>query len=510
MRIRVALVALSMLALASVDRATLPPLEPAQAEAEGVSAIATGSSSKHSCLITGAGGVKCWGRNDHGQLGDGTRIDRTTPVHVQGLEGSVAAVATGYSHTCALTTGGDVLCWGRATQGQLGDAPECMLFCLSPVNVSALGDNIASITTGYLHSCALNHGGGVQCWGNNFHGQLGGARLGENSSTPVDVGGLSSGVASVAAGDWHTCAVMVSGGLKCWGENLHGQLGDGGSGVNRIAPVTVQGIGSHVTSVAPGAKHTCAVPASGSVKCWGSNGYGQLGNGTSTNSTLPVSVSRLDAGIVALSAGGDHTCGLTSGGNLSCWGRNDQGQVGDGSTVNRNLPAAVAGLNAAAPVGAGERHTCALGGDGDAACWGDNAFGQLGDGYAPVDSSVPVLTFKSAVTKGPENDTDGDGCPDVNEQQTTPGSELRGGLRDYQNPYDFYDVNGDRVIDLPNDFVSVVEHYAPTGAETTYDAALDRGPSAGPYAWSMTAPDGVIDLTNDILGVIRQIGHRCV
>ncbi len=247
---------------------------------------------KHTCALTTAGGVQCWGANGAGQLGDGTWEDRPTPVDVVGLEGGVVAIATGLWHTCALTTAGGVQCWGRNDSGQLGD-------------------------------------------GTTTHRNL-----------PVDVVGLGGGVVAIAAGGYHTCALTASGGVQCWGFNYYGQLGDG-TEVGRPTPVDVVGLGGGAVAIAAGGKHTCALTTAGGVQCWGDNGAGQLGDGTTTHRNIPVDVVGLGGGAVAIAAGEEHTCALTATGGIQCWGHNEHGQLGDGTRWNyRTTPVDVVGWEA--------------------------------------------------------------------------------------------------------------------------------------------------------------------
>jgi alpha-tubulin suppressor-like RCC1 family protein len=244
----------------------------------GVAAIATGGF--HTCALMTTGGVKCFGYNGSGQVGDPASGFRSKLVDVVGLTAGVVAITAGLSHTCALTTGGGVKCWGSNFNGP------------TPVDVAGLTSGIAAIAAGSGHTCALTEGGGVKCWGGNQFGQLG-----DNSTddrlNPVDVAGLATGVTAIATSNNHTCATTTSGAMKCWGDAQYGQLGDNSTGdanLRRLSPVDVAGLAGGVTAMATGVWHTCANTASSGIKCWGSNAVGQVGNGTFGNQYLsPVS-----------------------------------------------------------------------------------------------------------------------------------------------------------------------------------------------------------------------------
>ncbi|HOY62044.1 MAG TPA: RCC1 repeat-containing protein, partial [bacterium] len=276
------------------------------------------------CALTTSGGVKCWGNNDYGILGDGTTTDSNIPVDVVGLTNGVVSVSSGVMHACALTTSGGVKCWGDNAHGKLGDG--MITSSTIPVDVVGLTSGVALISSGAYHTCALTTSGGVKCWGNNDYGQLGDG-TNTDRHAPVDVVGLTSGVASVSSGFDHTCAVTTSGGVKCWGTNYYGQIGDGTT-TNSYMPVDVVGLASGVISVSSWSSHTCAVTTSGGVKCWGSNENGQLGDGTTTYSYTPVDVVGLTSGIASVSSGNLHTCAVTTSGCVKCWGSNVGGKLG--------------------------------------------------------------------------------------------------------------------------------------------------------------------------------------
>lgn len=349
----------------------------------------------HSCAVSMLdGAVKCWGKNSVGQLGNGmTNAGATAPVTVTGLA-AVKQLALGYDHSCALLSDKTVRCWGYNASGQVGDGTTTDRW--SPVAVSGLGDVVA-ISAGAHHTCAVLSSGGAKCWGGNGNGQLGDGTT-TRRSTPVAVSGLSAGVAGITAGAAHTCAQLMAGGAKCWGYNGKGQLGDGTT-TQYTVPVTVSAL-SAVTALSAGNNHTCAMAAS-TIKCWGENLYGQLGDGTTTHRTTPVSV-MIGGQAVALATGlmtnQSSSCASFPGGNLKCWGQNSYGQLGDGSTINRLNPvdALILGspavtLNGVSAIGTGSsaNHTCAALSATTVRCWGKNALGQLGDGTT-ANRSIPA------------------------------------------------------------------------------------------------------------------------
>ena len=332
----------------------------------------------------GGGAVRCWGANSSGQLGDGTRLPRIAPAVVGGLT-APTQVATGADHACAVVSGGGVRCWGRGGAGALGNGT--VLDQLSPVSVTGLGGPATAVAAAADTTCALLSGGTVQCWGAGASGQLGNGTNTGLQGTPVTVSGLT-GVAQLTAGVEHFCAVVTGGTARCWGSGGFGQLGQGLAS-SSSTPVTVAGL-SGVNRVAAGFLHSCAQLTSGGVRCWGANSNGQLGDGSFTNRLAPVAASGL-GGATSLAASGNQTCAVT-GGTVRCWGQNQDTQIGDGTFADRGTPTTVRGLTGVGAVDVGYQSACARIADGSQRCWGARTGGGIGS--APVTATPrPVQQF---------------------------------------------------------------------------------------------------------------------
>ena len=296
-------------AVASSDRS--------KAGAVKVTAITAGLD--HTCALTRAGAVKCWGYNGHDELGTGrgdSLPKSSTPVDVQGLSGGVTAISAGVRHTCALTRTGGVKCWGAKYSGALGDGTTSRHF--APVDVSGLSSGLMAVAAGYDSACALLGTGGVKCWGSNAFGKLGDGTT-DDRLTPVDVIGLSGGVTAIATGGLRSCAVLATGGVKCWGYGY-------GS-----APTDVAGLTSGVTAISVGGPD-CALTNTGGVKC------------LDGDPRIPVDIPGLSSGVTAVATNALHGCALTSVQGVKCWGLNDHGQLGDGTTSDRSMAVDVSGL----------------------------------------------------------------------------------------------------------------------------------------------------------------------
>jgi len=348
-------------------------------------AVATGF--LHTCALIAGGGVKCWGANDRGQLGNGTTSDSFTPVDVS-LPAAATVIATGYAHSCALVAGA-VWCWGDNTTGELGDGTT--INRSSPVQVAGISGATAlaaggdSPPTPYGHTCAVVSGGAVWCWGFNQWGQLGnGSATPMQATSPVQVVGLT-GATAVATGGRHTCA-LAGGAVWCWGANDSGQLGDGSSSQQQPSPVSVTL--ASPTFIATGQNHTCATTPSG-LWCWGLNLSGQVDPGVTTSPFTQPHAPNLGGGLNAIrtAAGRAHTCALEPPTGLKCFGANNAGQL-TGSTNKVDVTLLAPGT--AGEIAAGGDHTCALTGDGGIQCWGANDRGQLGNGQTGAPVATPA------------------------------------------------------------------------------------------------------------------------
>jgi alpha-tubulin suppressor-like RCC1 family protein len=339
------------------------------------------------CGVTPSGSVYCWGYNIYGQIGDGSTSSRLAPVAVLGGV-TFAAASPGSYHTCALDTSGAAYCWGYGANGRLGNNSTTALTAPTPVGG---GLALTTVSAGESHGCGLTSAGAAYCWGYNAFGQLGNNSTSQ-STTPVAVSG-SLTFQSIRVGYYYTCGVTTGGAAYCWGAGANGQLGNGGTG-NVSTPSLVSASGITFASVSAGRLHTCAVTTGGAAYCWGQGDQGQLGNGLTGSSTVPLLVSGgLTLSAVSTSGGSvtsAHTCGRTTGGAVYCWGRNVEAQLGDGSTTQRDAPVQVSSGLSFTSVNAGNTHTCAVTTTGAAYCWGANSSGQLGNG-GTVTSTTPSL-----------------------------------------------------------------------------------------------------------------------
>ena len=371
---------LSIAATLIMALATLTTATVAQADSPQL----IGGGQGYMCVLMKTdGGVKCWG-SSYGSGAGPAASSGPEPKDTINLSG-VVALAAGSSHNCALRNDGAVLCWGDNLYGSVGEASTATRYLTTPQIVNGIGSAIG-ISTGASgqHSCALIANFSARCWGYGISGQLGNG-LTSSSNVPRQVAG-GDAFATIATGAYHTCAVTLGGAAKCWGYNSHGQLGDG-SKTERYTPTTVLGLGSGVVDVTAGFSHSCALLATGTVKCWGVASRGQLGNGGPTSgnnpdSTTPVDVLNLTA-VTSLTAGYYHNCATLLDGGVKCWGYR-LGAIGDGvqwtssADYVQPTPSSVVGLSGpVVSLGTSWDYTCAVVVSGAVECWGAHPTGAL-------------------------------------------------------------------------------------------------------------------------------------
>jgi alpha-tubulin suppressor-like RCC1 family protein len=385
-----------------------PPSGGGGGSVDGAPPAIIAAGTRHTCVVDRARTVSCWGANDLGQLGNGTRVDSARPVQVPGLQ-NVLALTAGGDHSCALQDGGNILCWGAGELGQLGQGR--FADSLEPVAVQGLEAAAVGVAAGRTHTCAVTDDGKVRCWGSNASGQLSrpvaGADAVASSRLPLLIPGLAGNAAVLGAGLDHTCVARTQGAPRCWGANAQGQLGNGTAGAVGTA-LDVQGISGNVVALAGGATHSCAILDTGAMFCWGSNAQGELGNGTASADPSLVAVqatSLTGRDYTALSLGDQFSCAVAPLrvqrlGTAVCWGRNTDGELGQDS-LGAGDDAGLAGSSTPLPVrtlnlfdfiaiGSGDGHTCAIDGTDRIRCWGVNADGQLGSGVISAKEDVPT------------------------------------------------------------------------------------------------------------------------
>ena len=333
---------------------------------------------EHACALLANGTVRCWGRGDSGQLGNGIATGTAFPT-LADVEG-VTQVAAGRWHTCAILADTTVQCWGNNEYGQLGDNSTTNR--PSPVTVYGVGgtgtlSGVTAIAAGGYHTCALLNTGAVACWGRGDYAEIGEGSAG-GFLVPVLAASVSTAVA-IAAGDVHTCAVLSNGTVDCWGAGNNGRLG---TGLYDWAwtPTPVVDIDNAV-AIAAGGSHTCAVLATGALSCWGSNAVGQLAldPAVTPETIVPITVPGV-TGVKAVTAGFRDTCVLRTSGTASCWGQVASGAPGTG------------GLTGVTSIGIGGAAACSTLTSGSIACWGTNDMGELGDGTTTSSATAVVST----------------------------------------------------------------------------------------------------------------------
>lgn len=370
-----------------------PPAQ-GQTAVSGVTAIGAGEN--HTCLLTSTGAVRCWGANFQGQLGNGGADPFETsafPSDVLGLSQGVTQLAVGDNHACALTAQGGVKCWGSVVDYLPGNNSPLS----RPVDVE-LGRAAIAVASGNGFSCALLDSGGVRCWGTNEFGQLGDGTF-DFPFAPVSVVGLPGPMLSIEAGGSSACARSAAGATYCWGRNSQGQLALGTFDTNQLSATSVTALDAAYAELRLGGSHGCGVRA-GAALCWGLGVNGQLGDGSRARRALPGAVTGLSMGVTHVSGGLEHSCATLGDGTARCWGRNNNGQLGDGTGTERLTPVQVTDLAGVASIAAGHRHSCALLASGGVRCWGLNSAGQLGDGTTQS-RLVPVAVVQRSAPDAP-------------------------------------------------------------------------------------------------------------
>ena len=374
--------------------------------------------SEHTCAILSDETMSCWGANTFGQLGTGDTTASPTPAGVSFVNpGGITtlypvSVSSSQYHTCTVLNDGSVQCWGDNAYGQLGDGTNTSQS--SPTGVDfGQGHSAVMVGVGKTHTCAILEDASVSCWGYNIHGQLGdGTNTQRNAPISVDLGQDRSAVA-ISLGESHTCALLDDTTLKCWGFNNHGQLGDG-TLTSSNAPTTIDFGDDTAVAMSAGRHHTCALLSDESTSCWGWNDRGQLGDGTIVSQSSPTSVDTNGTGVISLSTGDRHTCAVLDNGTAICWGNNIFGQLGNGANSNSQIPVFTglsSGTNIVGMV-TGTHHTCAAIDDGSVQCWGGNNEGQLGDGSTSSTNS-PGTAIGSLTLALDDRDRDNDGTLDI-------------------------------------------------------------------------------------------------
>jgi hypothetical protein len=357
----------------------------------------------HTCGLTAAGAAWCWGRNEDGELGDGSNLSRNRPVPIAGNQ-TWEQIAVGLWHTCALSEMGGVWCWGGNAEGEVGDGT--FLPRNTPVQVLGLPP-MAQISAGSLHTCGVSTGGQVWCWGDNRYGQLGdGTTSTRNLPVAVQNG---NNFTRVSAGQDRTCGIRFIEQAWCWGNNgpiatFHpndpfGTLGVGILGSPVTQPMQVVG-NTPWQSVSAGYRYSCGKAPAGQVRCWGANNYttqrgGQVGDGSLVHRPQPVLIAAGAETFTHVGAGFYSACALSPVGEAWCWGTNHSGEVGAGggtdlaSSTHYPTPRRVATALRFGVLDMGKLNACGITAAGETWCWGHNQYGQLGDG-TNTSRSTPV------------------------------------------------------------------------------------------------------------------------
>ncbi len=339
------------------DGTTIQSVSPVQVQAIGSGVTAVAAGGYHNLALKSDGSLWAWGLNSNGQLGSGTTTNLYNPAQIMGPGSGVTGIAAGASHTLATKSDGSLWAWGYNYHGQLGDGTTTG--SNTPVQIMPPGSGATGVAGGGSHSLALKSDGSLWAWGLNNYGQLGDGTT-TNLHTPVQIMGAGSGIIAIAAGAYHSLAIKSDGSLWAWGYNYWGQVGDA-TNTQSNTPVQIMVPGSGVTAIAAGYYHSLAVKSDGSLWAWGLNNYGQLGDGTTTGRNAPTQIMPPGSGLTAVAAGANHTLAAKSDGSLWASGSNGYGQLGDGTTANHSSPVQIipAGSDVTATA-AGAYHSLAI------------------------------------------------------------------------------------------------------------------------------------------------------
>jgi alpha-tubulin suppressor-like RCC1 family protein len=348
--------------------------------------VAANNSAAHSCAVKTGGTLYCWGADGVGKLGNGADGDQTSPDQESTSATDWAQVGAGQNHSCAVKTDGTLWCWGADWNGQLGNGADGDQ--TSPDQESTSATDWAQVSAGQSHTCAVKTDGTLWCWGTDLFGVLGNGADGSQID-PDQESTSATDWAQVSASGSHTCAVKTDGTLWCWGGDGSGQLGNGADG-DQTSPDQESTSATDWAQVSAGSSHTCAVKTGGTLWCWGADWDGQLGNGADGSQTDPDQESTAATDWAQVSAGGSHTCAAKTAGTLWCWGRDSDGQLGNGATTGTQVSPSQESTTATdwAQVSTGDATTCAVKTGGTLWCWGRDFSGQLGAGLPQGDSPI--------------------------------------------------------------------------------------------------------------------------
>mmetsp|Transcript_19398 Transcript_19398/g.29046 ORF Transcript_19398/g.29046 Transcript_19398/m.29046 type:complete len:503 (-) Transcript_19398:80-1588(-) len=379
----------------------------------GATQISSGRA--HTCAIDDKRNLQCWGSNAYGQLGDGSTISRNKPTIISLGEGGRYAtqIAAGDTHSCAIDDKNNLKCWGKHFYGKPDSNGDDSYYHRSSPSLIDLNDSQAyatQIAVGREHSCVIDNSNFIRCWGSNKYGQLGDGKRNDLSFSPWDTIDGIDAATQISLGRDHSCAIDILNNLKCWGGNFFGQLGDG-TRTHRSTPTSIS-LGdytTYATRIALGGDHSCAIDNHNNLKCWGNGYYGYYSPSgiyfdyIFTPTTIPLYQNK-NENAAQIALGREHSCAITlDSSDTNCWGSNLYGQLGDGGFSDKiNFPKSKIVLGDISlyitQISLGGEHSCTIDAVNQIRCWGDNAAGQLGDGsYQNKNSPTIVILNKGGL-----------------------------------------------------------------------------------------------------------------